>query len=71
MLYGIYNAYWTHEWSADYESYIPKVKDLEFDGVLIPDHTPLMDCAGPWDAGMAFALGYMRAAFQVLERTRI
>ena len=31
MLYGIYNAYWTHEWSADYESYIPKVKDLGFD----------------------------------------
>ncbi len=31
MLYGIYNAYWTHEWSADYEHYIPKVKNLGFD----------------------------------------
>lgn len=31
MLYGIYNAYWTHEWSANYEHYIPKVKDLGFD----------------------------------------
>ncbi len=31
MLYGIYNAYWTHEWSADYEYYIPKVKNLGFD----------------------------------------
>ena len=31
MLYGIYNAYWTHEWSADYEYYIPKVKKLGFD----------------------------------------
>ena len=28
MLYGIYNAYWTHEWSANYEHYIPKVKKL-------------------------------------------
>ena len=31
MLYGIYNAYWTHEWSADYKYYIPKVKELGFD----------------------------------------
>ena len=31
MKYGIYNAYWTHEWSADYEYYIPKVKKLGFD----------------------------------------
>ena len=32
-----------------------------FDGVLIPDHTPQMACAAPWHAGMAFAMGYMRA----------
>ena len=31
MLYGIYNAYWTHEWSANYEYYSPKVKKLGFD----------------------------------------
>ena len=37
-----------------------------FDGVLIPDHTPQMTCAAPWHAGMAFALGYMRAAMQSL-----
>lgn len=38
-----------------------------FDGVLIPDHTPQMTCAAPWHAGMAYALGYMRAALQALE----
>jgi mannonate dehydratase len=38
-----------------------------FDGVLIPDHTPQMSCRAPWHAGMAFAMGYMRAALQVLE----
>lgn len=32
-----------------------------FDGVLIPDHTPQMACDAPWHAGMAYALGYMRA----------
>lgn len=35
-----------------------------FGGVLIPDHAPQMTCAAPWHAGMAFALGYMRAAMQ-------
>lgn len=37
-----------------------------FEGVLIPDHTPAMACAAPWHAGMAFALGYLRAAMQGL-----
>lgn len=38
-----------------------------YDGVLIPDHTPLIECAAPWHAGMAFALGYMRAAISMIE----
>jgi mannonate dehydratase len=39
-----------------------------YDGVLIPDHTPSMSCAAPWHAGMAYALGYMRAAMQMIEQ---
>jgi mannonate dehydratase len=38
-----------------------------YKGVLIPDHTPQMSCAAPWHAGMAFALGYMKAAIQAVE----
>jgi mannonate dehydratase len=41
-----------------------------YDGVLIPDHAPQMTCAAPWHAGMAFALGYMRAALQAVEEGR-
>lgn len=44
------------------------LKKNSFDGVLIPDHTPQMTCGAPWHAGMAFALGYMRAALQAIER---
>jgi mannonate dehydratase len=33
-------------------------------GVIIPDHTPQMTCDAPWHAGMAYALGYMRAAMR-------
>jgi mannonate dehydratase len=40
-----------------------------FDGVVIPDHTPQMDCAAPWHAGKAYALGYMRALLQQLNQT--
>jgi mannonate dehydratase len=39
-----------------------------YNGVLIPDHTPSMSCDAPWHAGMAYALGYMRAALQIIER---
>ncbi len=38
-----------------------------YTGVLIPDHTPLMSCPGAWHAGMAYALGYIRAALQALD----
>jgi mannonate dehydratase len=38
-----------------------------YDGVMIPDHTPHMTCAASWHAGMAYALGYMRAAIQLVE----
>ena len=37
------------------------LKKNSFDGVLIPDHTPQMACSAPWHAGMAYALGYIRA----------
>jgi mannonate dehydratase len=38
-----------------------------YSGVLIPDHTPQMSCAAPWHAGMAYALGYMRAALTMVQ----
>jgi mannonate dehydratase len=41
-----------------------------YPGVLIPDHTPSMSCDAPWHAGMAYALGYMRAALQIIEEGR-
>jgi mannonate dehydratase len=44
------------------------LKKNGFDGVLIPDHTPQMSCPAPWHAGMAFALGYLSAALQVIQK---
>ena len=42
------------------------LKRNNFNGVIIPDHTPQMTCAAPWHAGMAYALGYPRGAFQAI-----
>ncbi len=43
------------------------LKDVGYDGVLIPDHTPHMQCDAPWHAGMAYALGYMKAAMSMVQ----
>jgi mannonate dehydratase len=34
----------------------------DFDGVVIPDHTPQMSCSAPWHAGMAHTIGFILAA---------
>jgi mannonate dehydratase len=38
-----------------------------FDGVIIPDHAPQMSCDAPWHAGMAYALGFLRAGLKAVE----
>jgi mannonate dehydratase len=39
----------------------------QFEGVVIPDHTPQMSCSAPWHAGMAHTLGYMLAVKAMLN----
>ena len=43
------------------------LKKNNFKGVLIPDHTPQMSCNAPWYAGMAYAMGFMKAALNMVE----
>lgn len=42
----------------------------DFEGVMIPDHAPQLECAAGWHAGMAFAMGFMRAAILAAQRER-
>lgn len=37
------------------------LKKNNYQGILIPDHSPAMSCDAPWHASMAYALGYMKA----------
>jgi len=39
-----------------------------YQGVIIPDHAPGMIGPAPWHAGMAFALGYIRAALTLIQQ---
>jgi mannonate dehydratase len=40
----------------------------KFEGLVIPDHAPQLTCDAPWQAGMAFAMGYLKACLQMVEK---
>ena len=61
-----YREVFVDEGDIDMIRVIRILRKHHFDGVLIPDHTPSLTCAAPWHAGMAYALGYMKAALQIL-----
>lgn len=61
-----YKEVFVDEGDIDMLKCLKILKKYNFDGVLIPDHTPQMSCDAPWHAGMAYALGYMKAAIQSL-----
>ncbi|HYE59328.1 MAG TPA: mannonate dehydratase [Rhodothermales bacterium] len=64
-----YQEVFVDEGDLDMPRALRALRDVGFDGVLIPDHTPEMRCAAPWHAGMAYALGYMRAAIRLVQET--
>jgi len=61
-----YHEVFVDEGDLDMIRAIRILHESGYQGVLVPDHTPQMSCAAPWHAGMAFALGYMRAAIQAV-----
>lgn len=56
-----YNEVFIDEGKVDMRKAMVAYRDAGYGGVMIPDHTPSMDCGAPWHAGMAFAAGYMKA----------
>lgn len=61
-----YQEVFVDEGDIDMLRCLKLLREVKFDGVMVPDHTPEVLCAAPWHAGMAYALGYMRAAMQML-----
>jgi len=63
-----YREVFIDEGEVDMIKVLRILKKNNFDGVLIPDHTPQMSCGAPWHAGMAYAMGYMQALLRQVER---
>ena len=63
-----YQEVFVDEGDLDMLGAIQALRDVGYEGMIIPDHTPEMSCDAPWHAGMAYALGYMKAALQMVER---
>jgi mannonate dehydratase len=62
-----YHEVFVDEGDLDMFEALRTLQRVGYDGLLIPDHTPQMSCDAPWHAGMAYALGYMKAALQAVE----
>jgi mannonate dehydratase len=56
-----YHETFVDEGDLDMRRVVQILRKHDYDGVLIPDHTPTMTCPGGWYAGMANAMGYMKA----------
>lgn len=57
----VYYETFIDDGDVDMAEIVRILRDEGYTGVLIPDHTPEMECPAPWHAGKAYALGYMRA----------
>ena len=62
-----YREVFVDEGDIDMLKVLKILKSNHFEGVLIPDHTPQMTCNAPWHAGMAYTMGYMKAALKTLS----
>jgi mannonate dehydratase len=63
----VYDEVFIDEGDIDMFKALRLLKKHDFQGVLIPDHTPELLCDASWHAGMAYALGYIKAILKSLE----
>jgi mannonate dehydratase len=56
-----YTETFVDDGDVDMAEIVRVLRDEAFDGVLVPDHVPDLDCPAPWHAGHAYTVGYMRA----------
>ncbi|WP_434362524.1 mannonate dehydratase [Parasalinivibrio latis] len=61
-----YREVFIDEGDIDVQHILRILKDNSYSGVIIPDHTPQMSCNASWHAGMAYAMGYIRASLKSL-----
>lgn len=63
-----YHEVFVDEGDIDMVKILRILKQNNYQGLIIPDHTPQMSCDAPWHTGMAYAMGYIKAALrQVMD----
>ncbi|MDO6809956.1 mannonate dehydratase [Zobellia galactanivorans] len=62
-----YKEVFVDEGDIDLVRVLRILKKSDYEGVLIPDHTPQMSCDGAWYAGMSYAMGFMKAAITIVN----
>lgn len=63
-----YRETFIDEGDVDMVRILSILKQNDFQGVIIPDHTPQMSCTAPWHAGMAHTLGFIAGVLASLEK---
>ncbi|GMQ60248.1 mannonate dehydratase [Vallitalea sediminicola] len=63
-----YHEVFVDEGDIDMVKALKLLKKHNFDGVLIPDHTPLFDTEIPWHMGMAHAIGYIKGIYDAVVK---
>lgn len=63
-----YHEVFIDEGDTDMLRILEILRGNQFDGVIIPDHVPEMTCASPWHAGMAHAVGWIKASIAAIDR---
>ena len=56
-----YQETFVDDGDVDMTEIVRILRDENYDGVLVPDHVPELTCPGPWHAGHAYTVGFMRA----------
>jgi len=61
-----YREVFVDEGDLDMVAAIRILKKNNYNGILIPDHSPAMSCDAPWHASMAHSLGYMKGLIDAI-----
>lgn len=62
-----YHETFVDDGDVDMAAVVRVLKEEGYDGVLIPDHVPELNCSAPWHAAHAYTVGYMKALIKGTE----
>ena len=66
-----YRETFIDEGDVDMTRILAILQGNNFDGIIIPDHTPQMSCSAPWHAGMAHTIGFILGIKAMLNKSAV